>query len=72
MSGQRSDVGFIELELEDRPGEGSASFWRPDGAGRAAFHDLSPDGTATEPGCCPTASRNSSPGIVARYVSRLR
>ena len=54
MSGQRSDVGFIELDLNDRPGERSTSFSdRPDGRRRAVFHDLFPDGSATRAGLLP-------------------
>ncbi|WP_232496565.1 DUF3376 domain-containing protein [Agromyces humatus] len=48
MSGRRSDVGFIELDLEDPPGDGSTSFSGSDGPRRATFHDLSPDGTPAD------------------------
>ncbi|MCD2443802.1 patatin-like phospholipase family protein [Agromyces sp. SYSU K20354] len=54
MSGQRSDVGFVELDLEGRSAEESA----PIGGGRtpprAQFHDLRPDGSATKSGLLPT------------------
>ena len=51
MSEHRSDVGFIELDINDRPGGRSTSLSdRPDGLRRAVFHDLFPDGTATRAG----------------------
>ena len=53
MSGKPSNVGFIELDLEDPSRRETAPLVEPAGRPRAKFHDLSPEGDAVEPGLLP-------------------